>query len=356
MSELPDNPKKTAYAQQVLEGALYEGAFAALTADANALTRMLKTTDMTFEDTQEQLDDLNARASKYIGSRAVLHGRARFAEISRQDDTDGDEDGSSDTMYAAKGDPSKVSMQIGSKRYFEDLTVTFDGFRVIEEPIEIDGEVIAMDRKAAILITRPATAYETKLRPDVEAFTGLAEVREAHLEFASMSAERAGMWLEYFAPDVKEEIDDVILNAVSPRDAFLSLKKLAFTPPSEGLAHEFELALDVYLDSIMEIDHEVPYVVSLNDGQVIVEKSAILENSDKSYTEGTITGATYLVKLKKVLTWKAVVDESEKMALIPHVRMSVLKSDPNNPPVELIVPSPRIDDIRSVRDEFYGKD
>lgn len=93
---------------------------------------------------------------------------------------------------------------------------------------------------------------------------GLAVVDKAIVQTDMPSSERAMMWLETSAPYFLEEVDRRITKMRSPEEALLALKGLqvdACIEVSDDLSRN---SAEVYLNTMIQLDPEVPYDVHIS--------------------------------------------------------------------------------------------
>lgn len=171
-----------------------------------------------------------------------------------------------------------------------------------------------------------------------------------HLDFEVMHPQRSMAWLSENAPGVIEEIDRRIIGESGDfsEQAILNLRGMDLVLPENMDAKDverFRYSVAEYINAMISIDHDVPYVVRLFDS---------LEVNDASSKEslGWVSKTkTYLMSIDTVAAGQRVNadgDTEDQLILYVSGRISDLE-DPDIPAVQAALSLDNIESLDSMR-------
>ena len=146
--------------------------------------------------------------------------------------------------------------------FVDGIDVISNGFYIIREDINL-AEVFRV--KHHLFANVKDILEDFKGKDDDRRVVAIGDIDNALLELEVASPERAKAWLEISYPNLIEELDYRILNGSGDEgEALLSLRGFDFNKYIDLSDTFTRNCVDMYLNSIIEIDTEVPYSVKVN--------------------------------------------------------------------------------------------
>lgn len=119
------------------------------------------------------------------------------------------------------------------------------------------------------------------------------DIDKAHVKFPEdISFEHAKIWLEVYAPDIINSIDELIgqNDIKNAADAIMALRDLDVSIIEEHAdPGELKICLQAYLSSVLSIDVEVPYVIGIDGIVIQTDEQGNLEVANASEPYALIT-------------------------------------------------------------------
>ena len=213
-------------------------------------------------------------------------------------------------------------------------------------------------------VTDDACLYELRIGLIREGISSSLDVLNMHgsamvdeifsLEFDRfMSPERARSWLEYFCPEVIDDIDECLLNANVANEAELvialtgscwELNTVAVQNSSdEKMLPKIKAAFQVYIESLFQFDSAIGYGVEI-DGATWLKK-------DQNYIAAGIEASALATKVTLMLDNDPFQDD--EWVVKPHLKMTLHDDDKDETPLEVLVPVDSVADFVSIRARFH---
>lgn len=146
----------------------------------------------------------------------------------------------------------------------DEIEVVSQGFIIYSQPVEIEGEQVAERWRVGHTFTmgegEPAQAFLLK---NTMTLYGCAPLSDIMIEYPHQSAKVLGEKLNYFYPDIMEELDSRVLNAANECDAVESLHDFKIPVKPEDSQDELRTFVE-YLDQVISFDKNVPYRMKLS--------------------------------------------------------------------------------------------
>lgn len=172
------------------------------------------------------------------------------------------------------------------------------------------------------------------------------DIDSSLIELESASAERAKAWLSASCPELIEEIDFRALNNASggEDEALLSLRGLDFNRYTDLNDTFTRNCLEIYLQSILELDTAAPYAAKL-DG--------CARSAEDSTTLYTLKAGAVLVRIGAIGMQPSFnMDESDTdWSLSAYI--SILGVDRTHEPHYYVIPVESIQELQSIRTAYY---
>lgn len=230
-----------------------------------------------------------------------------------------------------------------TKRVFLDgAQVVSNGFHVKFEDTPIGNTYTVRHH----LLVNFKDAYGIDSKDSQGKFAGASgDIDSSFIELESASAERAKAWLSASCPELIEEIDFRALNASGGEDeALLSLRGLDFNRYTDLNDTFTRNCLEIYLQSILEVDTAAPYAAKLN---------GCARSAEDSTTLYTLKADAVLVKIGAIGMQPSFnVDESDTdWSLSAYI--SLLGVDRTHEPQYYVLPVESIQELQSIRTAYY---
>lgn len=227
--------------------------------------------------------------------------------------------------------------------------IFLDGARVVSNGFCVEhndtpfGEVYKVKHH---LLVKFEDAYGTDADDEKANLTGATgDIYSSSIELDSASPERAKAWLSLSCPDLIEEIDYRVLNGLGDEgDALLSLKGLDFNKYTDLNDLFTRNCVNVYLQSIIEIDTSAPYTAKLNG---YVRKS---ENLDILYNLKADATLVYISTVGMQPAYN--LDESDAgWSLSAFISiLGVTRTDESE---HYVIPIETVQELQSIRSAYY---
>jgi len=234
----------------------------------------------------------------------------------------------------------------------EEIKVVFlDGADVVSNGFCIENETIngiAVSKVKYHLLVSFKDAYGIDASEDAKVgVTGATgDIDSSSIELDIASPERAKAWLTISCPLLIEEIDFRALNGPGGEDdAILSLKDLDFNEYAD-LNDEFTRnCLNIYLQSIIEVDKEVPYSSKLDGAARNIDDQSLLYN---------IKSDNALIKVNSIALQPAFnLDEADTRWSLAAL-ISLLDESRVKETEHYFIPVDAFRDLQSIRTAYYG--
>lgn len=203
------------------------------------VNQRLRIAELSDDEVEEIVDDLNEQWKMFLGEEASLSGLATFA----------DPEGCTDTgSYVYKKDSHNG------------LTVVLCEFGVdwMPERVNVGGEQVELKRRAIVLSLLREEDGDDPEEVESEFFSGFANIEEVDLSLYDMAAEQGIAHIAYFYPALAREINTIIESGGEREDNMtLALRELTI-PAFDG--DESATAFELYLNELMDYDEQLPYM------------------------------------------------------------------------------------------------
>jgi len=247
-------------------------------------------------------------------------------------------------------------MQV-EKNYYEQMDMIFGGVSVFKEddsPRSYDDDTVLSQVKFQIKLQREGIHTESY---EVLTMVGAADASDiiSIENDYGMSYERAQAILEYYYPDLIDDIDAILLNSENLSESEL-VKKIAslevdVNSINDGGKKEASLqakskimlALDIYTQNIFDFDRESTHGAVVN-GLIYVK------NQDGKFEIFSVDSRLLLSSL--CLVWEDAPDD-DVHTLRPHVRGIIMHADRYEESDVALIPLTIIKDIASARSSFF---
>lgn len=232
----------------------------------------------------------------------------------------------------------------------ETKQVFLDGAQVVSNGFHVKLEDTPIGNTYTIrphLLVNFKDAYGIDSEESQGKFAGASgDIDNSLIELESASAERAKAWLTASCPELIEEIDFRALNASGGEDeALLSLSGMDFNKYADLDDLFTRNCLDVYLQSILEIDMSVPYAAKL-DG--------CARKWEDLSTLYTLEAEAVLVQINNIGMQPSYnTDESDTQWSLSAF-ISVLGVDRTHKPQRYVLPVESIRELQSIRSAYYA--
>ena len=228
--------------------------------------------------------------------------------------------------------------------------VFLDGADVVSNGFYIDTDTIngvAIARVKYHLYVSLKDAYGIDVSEDEKVgVTGaVGDIDSSSIELELASPERAKAWLTISCPELIEEIDFRILNGPGGEDdAILSLKGLDINEFTD-LSDEFTRnCMNIYLQSIVEVDKDVPYSSKLNGPARNVEDQSLLYNIKSDNALIMVNN----INLQPIFN----VDQTDTRWSIS-LLMALLEADRTTETQYYLMPVDTVQELQSIRSAYY---
>lgn len=247
-------------------------------------------------------------------------------------------------------------MQV-EKNYYEQMDMIFGGVSVFKEddsPRSYDDNTVLSQVKFQIKLQREGIHTESY---DVLTMVGAADTSDiiSIENDYGMSYERAQAILEYYYPDLIDDIDTILLNSENLSESEL-VKKIAtlrvnVSAINDGGKKEaniqtktkITLALDIYTQSIFDFDKESTHGALVN-GLIYIK------NQDDKFEIFFVENKLLLSSL--CLVWEDA-PEDDVHTLSPHIRGILMHADRYEESDLALIPLSTIKNIASARSSFF---
>jgi len=146
---------------------------------------------------------------------------------------------------------------------FTDYPFICYGFSLLASIAEHDGEPVV--RQRIVMIGR----IETPNKGDIGGISNdvccIPLPPETSIEYKGLTANKASAWLEAYMPDVRAAIDACFNDADDESEAVMNFKgiELPVAEKRKRDTKELRRMLDTYIESVLEFDRYVPYLVEI---------------------------------------------------------------------------------------------
>lgn len=287
---------------------------------------ILEDPDMTVDEVQKAIDDLNEKYMPLLQNGATISGYMEFPKPgSRRSET-----GEFET----------------ESRYYDEQAVEVYGFIMASEKVHLSEDDVLSHSIIALNIGRNAEPDECELEEeDVLMYMGVARVERTNIEPFKMSPERARAWVEYYYPDALLELETRLLNAPNEAQALVDLTGFAVELHDDEHLERSRQAFMVYLNSMLRFDTNVPYMANM-EGFVYVPDG-------DGHSKGFVADGHYLTYFHECYMVPGDLDVSR--IHIPMVELSVIHPDFDGDDRKLLMQPDTIKSASSIRQTYYGQ-
>lgn len=230
------------------------------------------------------------------------------------------------------------------KKYYSECPVWTEGFVIDAYPIIIGGEALGIDSyKIVLQVVRDADVDSTD--ESVGTYRGIADIDEISISLATMSPQHAEAYMSYFHASVAEEIDQIVLNGNSNEaEATMAFKDFTVELKDDGQTKNSEMALSIYLNSLLEYDHDVPYGCVLNGDCMVIK------DEEDLIVEASIEESRWLVGVNQIILRP----RGDSNIYEPCLNMRLFSEDRTRESTQIIVPLRNVSEFQAIRDVFYS--
>lgn len=230
------------------------------------------------------------------------------------------------------------------KKYYSESPVWTEGFVIDTQPVIIGGEILGMDYyKIVLQVVRDADVDSTD--ESAGTYRGIADIDEISISLATMSPQHAEAYISYFHASVAEEIDQIVLNGNSNEaEATMAFKDFTVELKDDGQTTNSEMALSIYLNSLLEYDRDVPYECVLSGDCMVIKEAEDL------IVEASIEESNWLVGVNHIILRT----RGDSNIYEPCLNMHLFSHDRTKDSVQIIIPLRNVSEFESIRGVFYS--
>ena len=236
-------------------------------------------------------------------------------------------------------------------QYYEDTEMISKGFMITGHENETDAQY-GRKVRFTFLLDIPEEMREM-YRDELEDVSHMimgADVDQVSIEAEGYSINRAKAWLTIYAPDLLEDIDELVMNAEgNDIDSLLALRDLDFSmiEGDENTRFTALQCVSVYLMDMFAIEEKIPHVVSIS-GRIMM----------KNVNDEDIFARTSAKEHMAYIHGLAVIDTNDEDVATGEVSnprtdiylyMTVLNNEPNTGGYSVRVPLDSIFTLESLR-------
>lgn len=232
------------------------------------------------------------------------------------------------------------------ENYIEDVAVVFKGFNAYKEDEDAPPKITMIVNALA----RQALPEDMLNEDNADFFVNVIADFGTSFDFGGMTPNHARDWLDYFYPNIVKDIDYRVFdeNAKDETDQIMSMKGFdLYNHPSEDYDALFQAA-SAYIEGVIRVDPEVPYIIWFNDGICYVYEE------DEFVKVNTEIGAPRLISSPSINYVRVNNDESGEHVLC--LGGKVVSEDVEESAEQVWVPITSIKALSSLRRLYYDQE
>ena len=238
------------------------------------------------------------------------------------------------------------------RRRIEEAHVVSNGFTMLSSLEDDEGVTLSEPKtRLALLFREQLFAADGTLQGECPIAMSLDELESIRFE-ANMSLEQAQAILDYYVPEFRTEIDEAILGSDDEIEAVMKLQNAVWDVSIVGDDSALiAKAISVYLEMSLRFD-ELPYVIPAvhADMYVFDDSGMAYAPADVELTTPTMITINRLVFVSPILEE----DGEETYTLTPQLDCWLHMDHQAESSPRILLPLETIDDLRSLRESFYG--
>lgn len=224
-----------------------------------------------------------------------------------------------------------------TREWIDERIVYSAGFWIEESSISLEDEEIAS--------TYSIVHFYRMMDTDGSPRLAISRLADVQIEYPFDSVEAKRSRLEYHEPVLLDTFDEIVLNHNTEEEALMALRGIEATIKKDNIGALSDLSY--YLDSILEFDKHVPYIVKCLG-------SGYKEDPGSSrFDPINLPTTPFVVKVVDVTFIRRERDTNEKGIETYHPAINVLYYPPEGDSVSLVLPVRNIVEFESIRRRAY---
>jgi len=284
------------------------------------------TQDLSDDELRTIIVELDAEWAPLVGASIRISGKMTFP-VSKPD--------------ANAGDDSELMVETA---YYRNQAVGTRGFLIQKLDTPLDDEHLNTFLYKIVLSVEREITGDEKLHENFTSCYGIADIDEISLNSDKMSPDRARAWFAYFHPQLMEEIDERLLNGSGDEaEATMRLNGISEYLLDESSRHNSKVARDIYLNELLQYDHDSPYsCVVVGECKIIDDEG---DTREVCFEKSTFLSRVAFVSMECV---------TEDAMFVPYVALTVITPDRTEKGVSMMIPLSNMLELTSMRSAYYS--